>query len=52
MLFGLLEIILSQIPHFHDTKWLSVVAALVAIAYSLIGLGLSCTQVIGMYYVD
>ncbi|KAK8656400.1 hypothetical protein V6N13_098353 [Hibiscus sabdariffa] len=45
--FGIIEIILSQIPNFHDLSWLSVVAAVMSFAYSCIGVGLSIAKVAG-----
>lgn len=38
--FGLLQVILSQIPDFNKLWWLSIVAAVMSFSYSLIGLGL------------
>lgn len=40
MLFGAVQIILSQIPNFNKLWWLSIVAAVMSFSYSLIGLGL------------
>ncbi|KAH6821014.1 amino acid permease 7 [Perilla frutescens var. hirtella] len=47
LLFGLVQIFMSQIPDLHSMEWLSVVAAVMSIAYSTIGLGLGAAQVIG-----
>lgn len=47
IIFGIIQIILSQIPNFHELGWLSVVAAIMSFAYSLIGLGLSMAQIAG-----
>lgn len=47
LLFGVVQIIMSQIPNFHDMAWLSVVAAIMSFAYSIIGLGLGFAKVIG-----
>lgn len=47
LLFGVLQIFMSQIPNFHDMLWLSVVAAVMSFAYSSIGLGLAFGQIIG-----
>ncbi|XP_048425252.1 probable amino acid permease 7 isoform X3 [Pyrus x bretschneideri] len=44
MLFGLVQIVVSQIPDFHNMKWLSVVAAIMSFAYSFIGLGLGIAK--------
>ncbi|KAI3769102.1 hypothetical protein L6452_00199 [Arctium lappa] len=46
LLFGLVQIVMSQIPNFHDMAWLSVVAAIMSFAYSTIGLGLGLAKVI------
>jgi len=48
LLFGVIQIILSQIPNFHNIEWLSVVAAIMSFTYSFIGMGLSIAQIIGM----
>ncbi|XP_039058600.1 amino acid permease 6-like [Hibiscus syriacus] len=47
IIFGIIEIILSQIPNFHELSWLSLVAAVMSFAYSCIGLGLSIARVAG-----
>ncbi|KAL1563025.1 putative amino acid permease 7 [Salvia divinorum] len=47
LLFGLLQIFMSQIPNIHSMEWLSVIAAVMSITYSSIGLGLGAAQVIG-----
>lgn len=52
LLFGLVQIFMSQIPNFHDMAWLSVVAAIMSFAYSTIGLGLGCAKVIGTYFIN
>ncbi|QCE01881.1 probable amino acid permease 7 [Vigna unguiculata] len=46
LLFGVIQIILSQIPNFHNIEWLSVVAAIMSFTYSFIGMGLSIAQII------
>ncbi|XP_023736810.1 probable amino acid permease 7 isoform X1 [Lactuca sativa] len=46
LLFGLVQIVMSQIPNFHDMAWLSVVAAIMSFAYSTIGVGLGFAKVI------
>lgn len=46
LLFGIVQIVMSQIPNFHDMAWLSVVAAIMSFAYSTIGLGLGLANVI------
>ena len=47
LLFGALQIVVSQIPDLHNMAWLSVVAAIMSFAYSFIGLGLGFAKVIG-----
>lgn len=47
--FAVLQIILSQIPNFHKLSWLSILAAVMSFAYSLIGLGLSIAKVAGYH---
>ena len=44
--FGILEILLSQIPNFHKLSWLSVVAAVMSFSYSIIGVGLSIHKIV------
>ncbi|KAL8141438.1 hypothetical protein V2J09_007459 [Rumex salicifolius] len=46
IIFGVVQIFLSQIPNFDQLKWLSVVAAVMSITYSSIGLGLGISQVV------
>ncbi|XP_023636948.1 probable amino acid permease 7 isoform X2 [Capsella rubella] len=46
LLFGLLQIFMSQIPNFHNMLWLSLVAAIMSFAYSSIGLGLAFGKII------
>lgn len=50
LLFGVLQIFMSQIPDFHSMDWLSILAALMSFTYSSIGLGLGVAQAIGMFY--
>ena len=45
--FGIIEVIVSQLPDFNQVWWLSVVAALMSFMYSTIGLGLGIAQVAG-----
>ncbi|CAI9104227.1 OLC1v1002858C2 [Oldenlandia corymbosa var. corymbosa] len=47
ILFGLIEVVLSQIPNFHKLSVLSIIAAAMSFAYSSIGLGLSIAHVAG-----
>lgn len=44
--FGIIQIIASQIPDFRNTIWLSVVAAIMSFAYSIIGSALGLAEVI------
>jgi hypothetical protein len=48
LLFGLIQIVVSQIPDFHNMEWLSIVAALMSFTYSFIGFGLGVAKVIGI----
>uniref|UniRef100_A0A2P2J1V1 Amino acid permease 6 n=1 Tax=Rhizophora mucronata TaxID=61149 RepID=A0A2P2J1V1_RHIMU len=45
IIFGCIQIILSQIQNFHKLSWLSILAAIMSFAYSSIGLGLSIARV-------
>lgn len=45
IIFGVIEIIFSQIPDFDQIWWLSIVAAVMSFTYSTIGLGLGIAQV-------
>ncbi|KAL9265710.1 Amino acid permease 3-like protein [Drosera capensis] len=45
IIFGVTEIIFSQIPDFDQIGWLSVVAAVMSFTYSSVGLGLGIGQV-------
>ncbi|KAH6767915.1 amino acid permease 7 [Perilla frutescens var. frutescens] len=46
LIFGIIQVIVSQIPNFRNIKWLSVIAATMSFAYSTIGLGLGLAKVI------
>ena len=48
LLFGLIQIVMSQIPDFHNMEWLSVVAAIMSFTYAFIGFSLGFAKVIGM----
>ncbi|KAL3651726.1 Amino acid permease 6 [Castilleja foliolosa] len=50
--FGLIQIILSQIPNYEKLTWLSLVAAVMSFAYSTIGLSLSMAKIIGGGHVE
>lgn len=45
IMFGITEILLSQIPDFDQIWWLSIVAAVMSFTYSSIGLALGIAQV-------
>ncbi|XP_071702183.1 probable amino acid permease 7 [Rutidosis leptorrhynchoides] len=47
LLFGLVQMIASQIPNIFHTKWLSITAAIMSFTYSFVGMGLGIAQVIG-----
>jgi hypothetical protein len=49
IIFGITEILLSQIPDFDQLWWLSIVAAAMSFTYSTIGLGLGIGKVAGIY---
>ncbi|CAL5209801.1 unnamed protein product [Lathyrus oleraceus] len=44
-IFGIFQILLSQIPNFHELSWLSIIAAVMSIGYSFIGIGLSIAKI-------
>lgn len=46
LLFGGVQIVLSQIPDFHNMAWLSMLAAAMSFCYSIIGFGLGVAKVI------
>ncbi|KAK8947980.1 Amino acid permease 3 [Platanthera guangdongensis] len=46
IIFGIVEIIFSQIPDFDQISWLSMVAAVMSFTYSSIGLALGIVQVV------
>ncbi|CAK9151311.1 unnamed protein product [Ilex paraguariensis] len=46
IVFGVVEIIFSQIPDFDQISWLSIVAAVMSFTYSSIGLGLGMGKVV------
>lgn len=48
LVFGVVQIVMSQLPDFHSIEWLSIVAAIMSFAYSSIGVGLGAAKVIGM----
>lgn len=46
-MFGLVQIVLSQIPEFGELWFLSVIAAVMSFLYSTIGLGLGIAKAVG-----
>ncbi|KAF3434524.1 hypothetical protein FNV43_RR21609 [Rhamnella rubrinervis] len=44
--FGIIQIILSQVPNFHKLSGLSIIAAIMSFNYATIGLGLSIAKVV------
>jgi len=51
LLFGLAQVVLSQIPGFHEMAGLSVFAAVMSFTYALVGVGLGVAKVIGNIYI-
>lgn len=47
IIFGIVEIILSQIPDFHELTGLSILAAIMSFGYASIGIGLSIAKIAG-----
>ncbi|CAA7021777.1 unnamed protein product [Microthlaspi erraticum] len=47
IVFAIIQIILSQIPNFHNLSWLSILAAVMSFSYASIGVGLSIFKVAG-----
>ncbi|KAG0460116.1 hypothetical protein HPP92_023244 [Vanilla planifolia] len=47
LMFGLVQIIFSQIPDFHNMQWLSIVAAIMSFSHSIIGIALVVAKAIG-----
>ncbi|KAF3554052.1 hypothetical protein F2Q69_00013103 [Brassica cretica] len=45
--FGIIQIILSQIPNFHKLSFLSIMAAVMSFTYATIGIGLAMATVAG-----
>ncbi|CAA0814043.1 Probable amino acid permease 7 [Striga hermonthica] len=46
LIFGLTQIVVSQIPNFHNMAWLSVIAAIMSFSYAFIGFGLGFATVV------
>lgn len=51
LIFGAVQLILSQAPDFHNIQSLSIIAAVMSFAYSFIGFALGVAKVIGHGYV-
>ncbi|KAJ6332490.1 hypothetical protein OIU77_008547 [Salix suchowensis] len=51
LLFGVVQVVLSQIPDFHNLKWLSIVSAIMSVSYASIGFALGFAQVIANGFV-
>lgn len=49
IIFAIIQIILSQIPNFHNLSWLSILAAVMSFSYASIGVGLSIAKVAGTF---
>ncbi|CAN1284836.1 Amino acid permease 8, partial [Linum perenne] len=45
-LFGVIEVLLSQLPNFHKLAFISVIAALMSFAYATIGLALCIAKIV------
>lgn len=48
LLFGVVQIVFSQIPDFHEMAWLSIFAAIMSFSYSFIGFALGLAKMIGI----
>ncbi|XP_051129082.1 probable amino acid permease 7 isoform X2 [Andrographis paniculata] len=46
LLFGFVQVIMSQIPEFRKTSWLSIVAAIMSVVYATIGSALGLAKTI------
>ncbi|KAE8798977.1 amino acid permease 8-like [Hordeum vulgare] len=46
VVFGISQIVFSQLPNLHEMAWLSMLAAVMSFSYSTIGVGLSLAQTI------
>ncbi|KAJ6301405.1 hypothetical protein OIU77_015666 [Salix suchowensis] len=51
LLFGAVQVVLSQIPDFHHILWLSIFAAIMSVSYASIGSVLGFAQIIENGYV-
>ncbi|XP_015881321.3 probable amino acid permease 7 isoform X1 [Ziziphus jujuba] len=51
LMFGVVQVLLSQLPDFHNIQWLSILAAIMSFSYAFIGLGLGFVKVMGDGYI-
>ncbi|KAL2476574.1 putative amino acid permease 7 [Abeliophyllum distichum] len=47
LLFGVVQVLFSQIPDFHNMKWLSIISAIMSFTYTFIGLALGFAKAVG-----
>ncbi|KAI3803942.1 hypothetical protein L1987_32108 [Smallanthus sonchifolius] len=47
LIFGCIQLVLSQLPNFHKLSFLSIIAAIMSFVYSTIGMGLSIAKIAG-----
>ncbi|GLT52162.1 hypothetical protein SLA2020_255160 [Shorea laevis] len=47
IIFACIQILLNQIPNFHRLPWLSILSAIMCLAYTFTGLGLSIAKIAG-----
>lgn len=52
IIFGITEILFSQIPDFDQVWWLSIVAAVMSFTYSTVGLALGVAKVAGTLHIS
>lgn len=48
--FGIVQIMLSQIPNFHKLSFLSIIATVMSFCYASIGIGLSIATVTSTFF--
>lgn len=46
IIYGAVQIVLSQIPNFHKLSFLSIIAATMSFTYSIVGIALSFTKLV------
>ncbi|KAK6916295.1 Amino acid transporter, transmembrane domain [Dillenia turbinata] len=49
IIFGCMQLILSQTPNFHKLSFLSILAAIMSFSYAFIGVALSIAKITGQY---